>query len=331
MELTSSENQQKKASFKINSDDKLCILDFLMVSDNFEIILENKSSLSSSYKISFKIEDFYKLNKFFRQFDTVLEIFEFIINIEKFEEIVNIKIEDKFAKLKLIIPSISKIKQNMEIEMVIPEIKLKESELILKLCEKVEKIDILEKKINLIFKFLQLDFENCFKKNNIKSNIIINDLDFFTVSIGIKEKLKKIIKSANLLYRASRDGDHTQFHSKCDGKINTITFVKAKNGRRFGGFANKPFQSNDEWIKIDDPNAFVFSLDFNECYYYNNKPFSMYGAFNHGPIWGFGHDLHITYGRTVQSSFNYNGRSNALSGGIDFQVEDYETYELILE
>ena len=34
---------------------------------------------------------------------------------------------------------------------------------------------------------------------------------------------------------------------------------------------------------------------------------------------------------TKQSSFNYNGRINALSGGSNFQAEDYETYELILE
>ena len=103
------------------------------------------------YKISFKVEDFHKLNKYFRQFDTVLEIFDFIINIEKFDEKIKIKIEDKIANLKIIIPSVSKIKQNIEIVLMIPEIKLKENELILKLCEKVEKIDILEKKINLLY------------------------------------------------------------------------------------------------------------------------------------------------------------------------------------
>ena len=163
-------------------------------------------------------------------------------------------------------------------------------------------------------------------------------MDFFTVSIGIKENLQKRIKSAKLLYRASRDGDQKQFHSKCDGKENTVTFVKAKNGRKFGGFANKPFRSDCDWIKIDDPRSFVFSLDFNECYYYNNKPFGLYGSFYYGPIWGYGHDLYLngdclnnTESTTRQSSFNYNGRSNALSGGSNFQAEDYETYELILE
>lgn len=342
MELESPQNEQKNASFKINLDNKLFKLDFSIVSENLEITIKNESSLSTSYKISFKTEDFHKLNRFFRQFDTVLEIFDFITNIEKFEEKINIKLEDKFAKLKLSIPSVSKIKGNIEIELMIPEIKLKESDLIIKLCEKVEKIDLLEKKINLILDFLHINekildfnyYENLKKNNNLDSSIITN-IDFLTVSIGIKEKLKKTIKSAKLLYRASRDGDQTQFHSKCGGKENTVTFVKAINGKRFGGFANKPFNSSDSWIT--DPNAFVFSLDFNECYYYNNNGNMIYGASN-GPAWGGGFDLYLASGclnnnnsETNQSSYNYNGRSNALSGGSNFQAVDYETYELILE
>ena len=335
--MIQTEKKPKNHSFKITSDDKIFIIDFSIVSDNLEISIKNELVLSLFYKISFKVEDFHKLNKYFRQFDTVLEIFDFIINIEKFEEKIKIKIEDKIANLKIIIPSVSKIKQNIEIVLMIPEIKLKENELILKLCEKVEKIDILEKKINLLYKYLALDFDNFKIKNNIESNII-NDLDFFTVSIGIKKNLKKTIKSAKLLYRASRDGNQTQFHSKCDSKENTVTFVKGKNGRRFGGFANKPFRSDDQWIKINDDKAFVFSLDFNECYFYNNKPYALYGSFYYGPIWGYGHDLYLhgdclnnRESTTKQSSYNYNGRINALSGDTNFQAEDYETYELILD
>ena len=154
--------------------------------------------------------------------------------------------------------------------------------------------------------------------------------------MGVKQKLNKIIKEAKLLYRASRDGDSNQFHSKCDGKENTVTFVKAKNGRKFGGFVNKAFHSNDGWIT--DPNCFLFSLFYKECYFYNNNGY-MYNGSHPGPEWGNGHDLTLSNGCLSntnsycrQKSFNYNGKSNALSGGEQqFQVEDYETYELILE
>ena len=51
--------------------------------------------------------------------------------------------------------------------------------------------------------------------------------------MGIKQKLNKTIKEAKFLYRASRDGDSNQFHSRCDGKENSVTFVKTKNWRKF--------------------------------------------------------------------------------------------------
>ena len=41
--------------------------------------------------------------------------------------------------------------------------------------------------------------------------------------------------------------------------------------------------------------------------------------------------LSNTTSQTNQNFFEFNGKTNALSGGKNFQAEDYETYELILE
>ena len=167
---------------------------------------------------------------------------------------------------------------------------------------------------------------------NIWESKIVAPVDFATVQVGIKEKLNKTIKGAKLLYL----GDSNQFHSKCDGKENTVTIVKSKNGRKFGGFANKAFHSSNVWIS--DPNCFVFSLLHKEYYYYNNNGKMTYGSSSYGPLWGSGHDLYMASGclnnktsTTNQYSFDYKGKSNALSGGTNFQAEDYETYQLILE
>ena len=148
--------------------------------------------------------------------------------------------------------------------------------------------------------------------------------------------MNKTIKEAKLLYRASRDGDSAQFHPKYDGKKNMVTFVQAKNGRKFGGFANQAFNSNNSWVS--DPNCFVFSLFYNECYYYNNDGYMIYGCSSYGPCWGSGNDLYLASGclnntdsGSNKNSFNYLNRVNALAGSSSFQVEDYETYELILE
>ena len=64
----------------------------------------------------------------------------------------------------------------------------------------------------------------------------------------------------------------------------------------------------------------------------------IYGSSSYGPQWGNINDLFMASGclnntssGTNQRSFDYKGKSNALSGGTNFQAEDYETYQLILE
>ena len=335
-------------AFSLNiktQDRKSYTLKFSIKSEKLDIQITNNSSLALSYNASFSSEELYKLNRFFRQFDTISEIYDFLINIEKPGENIVLKPEDNFINLKLTLPTVLKNQQKNELTLVLPEVKVKESDLIVKLCHQVEKIDILEKKINYIFYCLgktEKDFKyyedlpEKLKKFNVAGSKIIAPEDFITVQIGVQEKLKKNIKEIKLLYRASRDGDSTQFHTKCDGIENTATFVKSTNGRKFGGFANKSFNRNNQWIS--DPNCFVFSLDNKECYYYNNNGNMIYGASSYGPAWGAGHDIYMangclskSSGGTNQSSFDYKGKSNALSGSTSFQAVDYETYQLILE
>ena len=339
-------------ALKINKEKQSYNLRLSIKSEKLDISISNDSSIGLSYNASFNFDELLKLNKYFRQFDSILEIYNFIVNLDKIEELINIEAENKFINLKISIPSVTKNKMNSDLIFVLPAVKIKESELIVKLCQEVEKINILEKKINFIFMRMGITeedfkvFEDAYEKlpkalkhlSNVWESKIVTPVDFATVQIGIKEKLNKTIKGAKLLYRASRDGDSTQFHSKCDGIENTVTFVKSKNGRKFGGFANKAFHSSNGWIS--DPNCFVFSLLHKECYYYNNNGYMIYGSSNYGPLWGTGngHDLWMASGclnnttsTTIQSSFDYKGKSNALSGSSNFQAEDYETYQLILE
>ena len=346
MNSAPSPKENKLFSLEILNPDKVLYrLKLSTESNKLEILITNDNLLSLSYKASFQIEDLNKLNRYFRQFDSVEEVFDFLTDLENLQDNIKITKDGKFIKFTISIPTLLKTKKASEIEMIIPSVEVKESDLIIKLCEKVEKIKVLESKINFLFDCLgknEKDFDFYEKMKDsvdyIKDldSMIISKTDFATVAIGIKEKLNKKIKEAKLLYRASRDGDSTQFHSKCDGKKNTVTFVKANNGRKFGGFANAAFNSNNAWIS--DPNAFVFSLDYHECYYYNNNGKMIYGSSSYGPLWGSGNDLYLASGcrsnyssNTNDGSFNYNGRIHALSGGTTFQALDYETYELILE
>ena len=321
-------------------------IEIKLISKNIEIIIIDKDSvLSGNYKISLSTEDFQKLNRYFKQFDTINEIFELLSTIKEIKELTTIDFEKNFITYTLDIPYIPN-KSNKNIKIVIPGEEMKEKDILMKLCEKVKKISLIEKKINFIFsKFgiIEEDFEIYEKskeefskfKNDISQNSFFSEEDFAVVQVGISKKLNKKIKSIKLLYKASIDGDAgTQFHKKCNNIPNTVTFVKAKNGKKFGGFANKEWSSNNSWN--EDKNSFVFSLDSKECFYYNSG-YGLYGYTDHGPRWG-NTDLFLynqcrgnSSSQTTQASYDYKGKINALSGGSNFQVEDYETYQLDLE
>ena len=61
---------------------------------------------------------------------------------------------------------------------------------------------------------------------------------------GIKDKFK-------LLYKASQDGFRSyDFHSRCDGKANTLTILKASESEFiFGGFTSATSDSSDQQIR----------------------------------------------------------------------------------
>ena len=248
--------QNKNISFKIiNAERKTFNVIFSIKENKLEILINEKSAISTSYKAALELKNFQEINKFFRQFDSIIEVFDFLLSLENPEEKIKIIGENKFLNLEIALPCISKLKEN-NIKLKIPQIELNENDLIVKLCEQVKKIDILESKINFIFHCIgknEKDFllyEEIISKldKKIKDSRIIETVDFFIVAQGIKEKMNKSIKDIKLLYRASRDGDQRQFHDKCDGKANTATFIKIKNNRRFGGFANKEWNSNNNCI-----------------------------------------------------------------------------------
>jgi hypothetical protein len=106
-------NKRKKISYKIlNSEKKKFTILFSIFENKLQILIKEKSSLSTSYKTCFDVKNFQEINKFFRQFDTVEEIFEFIMSLDKPEEKLKIKVENKFIYLEIILPNMSKLKEN---------------------------------------------------------------------------------------------------------------------------------------------------------------------------------------------------------------------------
>ena len=173
------ENAKKFFSLQVlNFDKKSFTIKFSVINKKLEILISNDCSLSLSYKLAFDIDNFHKLNKFFRQFDTVEEIFDFIVGIEKLDKNISIISEDKFLKLNICLPIISKGNNYNNIELMIPGIEVKESDIIVKLCEKIEKITILEMKFDYMF--------DCLGKNN-------EDFDLYVeVRFNVQKNIKNI-------------------------------------------------------------------------------------------------------------------------------------------
>ena len=107
-------------------------------------------------------------------------------------------------------------------------------------------------------------------KYQIDSNILFKE-DALFISKRLTDREysdRKVV--FNLIYRASRDGaDASSYHSKCNGKINTVTVVQTVKGSKFGGYTETQIQDGN--IGYKDPNSFLFSINKMKIYENLNK------------------------------------------------------------
>lgn len=172
-------------------------------------------------------------------------------------------------------------------------------------------------------------------KETIDSHIMkYNGLNL--IETGVKNRLNKKITKYRLLFRASENKyKASNFHSKCDGNNNTVTLVKTKNGKIFGGFTDAKWDQSSSYKS--GSNGFIFSLDNNEIYYNKNSSYNIYGVSGYGPYFGSG-DFNISdncktnnSNENMGSSYENNGKKYPLTGYSNFLVEDYEVFQLELE
>jgi hypothetical protein len=149
--------------------------------------------------------------------------------------------------------------------------------------------------------------------------------------------VNKNVKS--LLYRGTRDGfASSAFHSRCDGKGNTITIIKNDNNHVFGGYISIAWHSSGSWST--DSSAYLFSLrrdksTNSEKYLINDSQKAIWGHISHGPEFG-DNDIHIcSNANTNKCSLNtkssYNIPSKYYLAGKsddDWLVTEIEVYQL---
>ena len=152
---------------------------------------------------------------------------------------------------------------------------------------------------------------------------------------------KKNIKY-NLIYRASRDGDHTtKFQKKCKVHFHQLVCIKTTDLNIFGGYTDIGFQSRAGGIYNDDE-AFVFSFDKQKIYNIKKGKEAIYDKSDHGPFFGNYNDgyciftaqnqnlLKCTcqiYANSPFDGFTSNYELN--QGKSEFLIQELEVFEVL--
>jgi len=337
--------------------------------DNFNLkIFEGKNSIifharlindlsETLYTEETDFEEFHNLNRFFKQYSTIDELFTLLFETLEENEILMTKIENRI-KLSFMVEARRKTE---EVSFFLKPEKPNTDNIALNLCDKVKE---LERKINEKDKLIEdlkeeikeikdelkedksqnsrnqkdmMDLLQLVRKGLAIGSQIIKYNEFNFIESAIRKALGKNIKYYRLIFRASRNGYRAEnFHENCDGKNNTIVFIQARNGRRFGGFTEAKWDKSNGYKSGE--HGFLFSLDNKEIYYNKKNNYDIYCYSDKGPAFGGGHDLFIDDNCNKDnesydnSDHSYNtGKKYALAGTKYFYVEDYEVYQLDFE
>ena len=251
-------------------------------------------------------------------------------------------LEDRFRETNILIENVKAIKTKHQEDIAELKNKLKEFDEIKKLAKENEfKSGVVFDKIL----FGSLNLVDC-PSSPLKSKI---------VSAQQYAELMKVCEFSlnekwTLLYRGSENGfGANDFHSKCEGKSNTLTIIKVNGTSNiFGGFTSAAWDSSGQYKQ--DANAFIFSLvnqDKTPLKMKITQPqYTIFCHSSYGPIFGggSGHDILIASNSNSNTTSNSNlGQAykhpqyaqgtpqsqSFLAGSYNFQVNEIEVYAKI--
>jgi hypothetical protein len=139
------------------------------------------------------------------------------------------------------------------------------------------------------------------------------------------------IRQPTLLYKLTRDGyGASTFHSKCDGKSNTVTIIKTNSNYVFGGYTAAMWKSDN--TNGYDTTAFIFSLrrngiSYNEKYMVRDPSFAIGNYAIEGPTFGKGYsDIFLTLSNGGYIGHTNFGNSYSLPAGYSYGQEKTKSY-----
>ena len=343
--------ENKKITIKEDNNSKQLFLninvEYLFKSEIIEIpLLEKETNLNEFSEEIFKEISLIK--------DNIKKLEEKIIknneeSSKQNKEIINLKDDNKKLKENFSILKEENLKLKDELKALTAIIE-KQNNLNIELKEEIKNIIKMNEELKADIKEIkesnkkQVNNTNSSEYINISSVIMKNE-EFLKIKNEIEKKLNKRIKSIKKLYQATIDGGEPKnFHSKCDNIPNTLTIIKSKGNRRFGGFTSKTWESKLTFK--NDKNSFLFSLDKNKIYDYKNDGFAVFCHDNSGPSFGNNNENLCTIGiagnpilekllytyESNSNSYNFDGDNNALSEdgkGNNIFAKEYEVFQII--
>ena len=170
---------------------------------------------------------------------------------------------------------------------------------------------------------------------SIESDIIKGYPDIDFIIKYLKNKFNKKLVDGIRIYQASINGAKAEdFHSSCDGTTNIIIIIKTKDGKKFGGYTSKGFNSFNR--SCYDDTAFLFSIDKREIYPNIKGKYAIESYYNLGPCFS-GDSIKIfdnffeRGGITTKNcgNFEMNEDYQINSGKKAFEIEEIEVIEFI--
>ena len=325
------------------------------------IILNKKSKDTKKYYNIFSLDDFKKMNKYFKMFDDLNELEndlintikennieikniiekEILINIKVFarnNNIVTIKLKqaeiNEKDKINILFQKIEELEKNNEIkDKKIVELENKISNISKIIDDKNKKILSLEKEISEtksnLNKFIE-EINKKFTKLESKSddfiyeNILANS-NIFQNKDDIQlllNNISNIPKNLKLLYNSKIEGENVEkLIDTYTDRNDLIILVKTDNSKRFGGYAHECFKKNN--FSKSDKKAFLFNLDKKKIYRSRGDTFTIWRGGNTQDSINFGAGTDLKIYHKFLSSSNKTFQ-------IDFRDYDYdnETYAL---
>ena len=316
----------------------------LTISYNEDIILfvvnEDENFFSQiEYSLYQSLNELLKIDKYFRQFDTLQEVFNSFKILIKNDKLSIIK-EVQLVKIK-IINSITEKEFFINIPLKEKNIQSEINSLISYTSTLNKRIEKLENQIeNNKVLFAQIEQKHLEEINTIKKEINeIKQNSFFKGSNIIYQNEITLIlswldrkpKDIEILLNSQIDGDRwSTFIEKVENKSPTIVIFKTTENFRFGGFTTA-YWPDDGPAK--DEYSFIFSLDKKEKYNVLDPEYAIGCGKNSWISFGYGVDLYF-YDQCTSKSSSINDKryydlpSNyEINGGkTDFMILNYEVY-----